>query len=201
MRPGYTPTPMKLRSQRSSGSRTNRGRLRSRTSKRRPDQDTTRDKQRSPGLTGAPALGNEDGVIPREKSPGKPTTRGAPMRRPIRRSGWTRRLRRELGTSQGTVKRVAKQLGYRVESVPTWVREHDVADGVVGPRHPFRRVCATESPWDGWRLLTLETRMESCHTKCRLGSRLRVDIQRLRRTGRCARCVSSARSWAPSTAP
>ena len=30
-------------------------------------------------------------------------------------------LREELGTSQGTVKRVAEQLGYGVESVRGWV--------------------------------------------------------------------------------
>ena len=44
-----------------------------------------------------------------------------------------RKLREELGTSQGTVQRVAKQLGYGVESVRTWVRERDVVDGVAGP--------------------------------------------------------------------
>jgi len=44
-----------------------------------------------------------------------------------------RKLRDELGTDHGTVQRVAKQLGYGVESVRTWVRERDVADGVAGP--------------------------------------------------------------------
>ena len=40
-----------------------------------------------------------------------------------------RQLRRELGTSQGTVMRVADQLGYGVESVRTWVRQFDVDSG------------------------------------------------------------------------
>jgi transposase len=44
-----------------------------------------------------------------------------------------RKLRAELGTDHRTVQRVAKQLGYGVESVRTWVRERDVADGVAGP--------------------------------------------------------------------
>lgn len=40
-----------------------------------------------------------------------------------------RKLREELGTDHATVQRVAKQLGYGVESVRTWVRERDVVDG------------------------------------------------------------------------
>jgi transposase len=39
-------------------------------------------------------------------------------------------LREELGTSQGTVKRVAEQLGYGVESVRGWVHRSDVDAGV-----------------------------------------------------------------------
>ena len=38
-------------------------------------------------------------------------------------------LREELGTSQGTVKRVADQLGYGVESVRGWVKRSDVDAG------------------------------------------------------------------------
>lgn len=41
-----------------------------------------------------------------------------------------RTLRAELGTSQGTVKRVAEQLGSGVESVRSWVRQADIDDGV-----------------------------------------------------------------------
>ena len=33
-----------------------------------------------------------------------------------------RQLRKELGTDQGTVGRVARQLGYGVESVRSWVK-------------------------------------------------------------------------------
>ena len=38
-------------------------------------------------------------------------------------------LRRELGTSQGTVERVARQLGYGVESVRGWVKQADIDGG------------------------------------------------------------------------
>jgi transposase len=42
-----------------------------------------------------------------------------------------RTLREELGTSQGTIKRVAEQLGYGVESVRVWVKQADVDAGVA----------------------------------------------------------------------
>ena len=38
-------------------------------------------------------------------------------------------LRAELGTEHGTVYRVARQLGYGVESVRAWVRQADIDDG------------------------------------------------------------------------
>jgi transposase-like protein len=41
-----------------------------------------------------------------------------------------RQLAKELGTTHGTVARVASQLGYGVESVRSWVRQADIDDGV-----------------------------------------------------------------------
>lgn len=40
-----------------------------------------------------------------------------------------RQLRTELGTKQGMIQRVAKQLGYGTESVRAWVRQTDINDG------------------------------------------------------------------------
>jgi transposase len=42
-----------------------------------------------------------------------------------------RQLRKELGTSQGTVQRVADQLGYGVESVRNWVNQADIDAGTA----------------------------------------------------------------------
>ena len=41
-----------------------------------------------------------------------------------------RQLRKELGTSHGTVQRVAEQIGCGVESLRIWVKCADVDDGV-----------------------------------------------------------------------
>jgi transposase len=40
-----------------------------------------------------------------------------------------RALRTEIGTTQGTVRRVADQLGYGVESVRGWVKQADIDSG------------------------------------------------------------------------
>ena len=40
-----------------------------------------------------------------------------------------RTLRAELGTSQGTVMRVAWQLGYGVESIRSWVKQAEIDSG------------------------------------------------------------------------
>ena len=71
--------------------------------------------------------------MPREKSPGKPTTRRYSESERDQAVRLVRQLREELGTDHGTVQRVASQLGYGVESVRTWVRERDVSDGLAGP--------------------------------------------------------------------
>ena len=68
--------------------------------------------------------------MPGEKTPGKPTTRRYSDQEKVQAVRLVRQLRAELGTDQGTVCRVAKQLGYGPESVRAWVRQADIDEGV-----------------------------------------------------------------------
>jgi transposase len=77
----------------------------------------------------APDLGNEDGVMPKKLPTGKPTARRYSPEEKASAVRMVRTLRAELGTDHGTVQRVARQLGYGVESVRTWVRQADIDDG------------------------------------------------------------------------
>jgi transposase len=65
----------------------------------------------------------------RKQMQGKPTTRRYTPEDKAQAVRLVRQLRAELGTTQGTVKRIAEQLGYGVESVRTWVRQADIDDG------------------------------------------------------------------------
>lgn len=67
--------------------------------------------------------------MPREQSPGKPTTRRYSEEEKAAAVRMVRTLRAELGNEHGTIKRVADQLGYGVESVRLWVRQADIDDG------------------------------------------------------------------------
>ena len=60
---------------------------------------------------------------------GKPTTRRYTPDEKEQAVRMVRTLRAELGTSQGTVKRVAQQLGYGVESVRGWVKQAGIDRG------------------------------------------------------------------------
>jgi transposase len=67
--------------------------------------------------------------MPTERIPGKSSTR---RYTPVERDQavrLVRQLRSELGTDQGVVARVARQLGYGVESVRAWVKQADIDDG------------------------------------------------------------------------
>jgi len=68
--------------------------------------------------------------MPTEQRPGKPTTRRYTDQEKAQAVRLVRQLRQELGTEQGTIQRVAHQLGYGVESVRLWVREADINEGL-----------------------------------------------------------------------
>lgn len=65
-----------------------------------------------------------------EGTPGRPTTRRYSPEDKARAVRLVRQLRKELGTSHGTIRRVADQIGCGVESLRTWVKQADIDDGV-----------------------------------------------------------------------
>ena len=67
--------------------------------------------------------------MPKETTPGRPTTRRYSPEEKAQAVRLVRTLRAELGTEHGTVQRVAAQLGYGIESVRSWVKQADVDDG------------------------------------------------------------------------
>jgi transposase len=69
--------------------------------------------------------------MPKEESPGKPTTRRYSAEEKAAAVRMVRTLRTELGSEHGTIQRVAGQLGYGVESVRSWVRQADIDGGYV----------------------------------------------------------------------
>jgi len=68
--------------------------------------------------------------MPKELSPGKPTTRRYSPEEKAQAVRLVRQLRKELGTEHGTIQRVASQLGIGVESVRSWVKQADIDEGV-----------------------------------------------------------------------
>lgn len=69
--------------------------------------------------------------MPKDTTPGKPTTRRYSPEEKAAAVRMVRTLRAELGTEHGTVQRVATQLGYGTESVRSWVRQVDIDQGHV----------------------------------------------------------------------
>jgi transposase len=67
--------------------------------------------------------------MPKDLSPGSPTTRRYTPEEKADAVRMVRQLRKELGVSPGTVERVAEQLGFGVASVRQWVRQADIDGG------------------------------------------------------------------------
>lgn len=68
--------------------------------------------------------------MPTQGASGKPTTRRYSDEEKAQAVRLVRQLRAELGTDHGTIKRIADQLGYGVESVRGWVKQAEIDDGV-----------------------------------------------------------------------
>lgn len=68
--------------------------------------------------------------MPKDGTPGKPTTRRYSEEEKAQAVRLVRQLRRELGTEHGTIQRVADQLGYGVETVRKWVKRADIDEGL-----------------------------------------------------------------------
>jgi transposase len=68
--------------------------------------------------------------MPREHTAGKPTTRRYSIEEKQAAVRMVRSLQAETGMVQGSVRRVAEQLGYGVESVRSWVKQAEIDGGV-----------------------------------------------------------------------
>ena len=68
-------------------------------------------------------------VMTREITPGKPTTRRYTKQEKDQAVRLVFELRKELGATQGTVVRIADQLGYGTESLRRWVAQVEVDAG------------------------------------------------------------------------
>ena len=68
--------------------------------------------------------------MPKDNTPGKPTTRRYSEEEKAQAVRLVRQLRRELGTEHGTIQRVAAQLGYGPETVRKWVKRADIDEGL-----------------------------------------------------------------------
>jgi transposase len=69
--------------------------------------------------------------MPTEHGAGRSTSRRYSAEEKRAAVRMVRSLRAETGSTTGTVRRVADQLGYGVESVRSWVKQADIDEGAV----------------------------------------------------------------------
>ena len=69
--------------------------------------------------------------MPTDRIVGKSTTRRYSREEKQAAVRMVRSLRAETGSTAGTVRRVAEQLGYGVESVRAWVKQAEIDDGLA----------------------------------------------------------------------
>ena len=69
--------------------------------------------------------------MPTDRTAGRPTTRRYSREEKQAAVRMVRSLRAETGSTAGTVRRVAEQLGYGVESVRAWVKQAEIDDGLA----------------------------------------------------------------------
>ncbi len=79
-------------------------------------------------------------VMSIQMTPGKPTTRRYSKEEKDQAVRLVFQLRKELGTSQGTVIRIADQLGYGAESVRRWVGQAEIDAGDAAGMSTAERV-------------------------------------------------------------
>ena len=71
--------------------------------------------------------------MPKEKSPGNPTTRRYSDQERLSAARMCRQLEKELGTSHGEKELMEGWRQSRVKMVRKWWRDADVTDGLAGP--------------------------------------------------------------------
>ena len=69
--------------------------------------------------------------MPTDHGVGRPQSRRYSPEEKAAAVRMVRSLRAETGSTTGTVRRVAEQLGYGVESVRSWVKQADIDEGAV----------------------------------------------------------------------